>query len=167
METNVTDEPSPTGPQPRVVILVAVLVIFAIILGMKIAGLTEAPGGGAANTPATSVKPSENRSDAVAAYDAAIATGKPVYVLFHSLTCASCIEISAVVDEVVPAYAEKVAYVNVITDDPSGQALAARFSFQYIPTSFFLEPGGSVADSFTGVLSAEEMRGRLDALVAE
>lgn len=161
-----TDEQNHTGVQPRVVILVAVLVVFAIILGMKIAGPTGAPGG-ETSAPAASVRPSENRSDAVAAYDAAIATGKPVYVLFHSLTCASCIEISAVVDEVVPAYAEKVVYVNVITDDPSGQALAARFSFQYIPTSFFLKPGGSVADSFTGVLSVEEMRGRLDALVAE
>jgi len=166
METHVTDEKRRTGAQPRIVIMV-VLAVFALILGMKIAGPSGQPVGEASSNPGVAPKLSENRSDAMAAYEAAVASGKPVYVLFHSLTCASCIEISAVVDEVVPAYADRVAYVNVITDDPSGQALAAQFSFQYIPTSFFLAPGGTVVGSFTGVLSAEEMRGRLDALVTE
>jgi len=56
--------------------------------------------------------------------------------------------------------------VNAITDDASAQQLASRFSFQYIPTSFFLAPDGTVTDSFTGKLSESEMRARLDRLVA-
>lgn len=157
-----TDEPVRFSGRSRILALVAVLVVFAVILGIKLA----APDGVVAPQPAGAMKPSLVRDDPVAAYEAALSTGKPVYVLFHSLTCDPCIEISAVADQVVPEYADTVTFVNAITDDPAGQQLAARFSFEYIPTSFFLSSSGTVTDSYTGVLSAEEMRARLDALVA-
>ena len=67
----------------------------------------------------------------------------------------------------VPEYEDKVVFVNAITDDASAQRLASRFSFQYIPTSFFVAPQGTVSDSHTGPLSESEMRARLDKLVAE
>ena len=49
-------------------------------------------------------------------------------------------------------------FVNAITDDPSAQQLASKFQFQYIPTSFFIKPDGTVADSFTGAMSDAEMK---------
>jgi thiol-disulfide isomerase/thioredoxin len=161
MEAPVTETPSetPSGSRKRTLIVVAILVLFAVLLGVKLAAAPETRTGDLA-------RPSMAQGDAVAEYDAALAAGKPVYVLFHSLTCVPCVEISEVVDVVVPEYSDTVTFVNAITDDPSGQELAARFSFEYIPTSFFVLPDGTVADSFTGVLSAEEMRARLDALVA-
>ncbi len=109
-------------------------------------------------------RPSESRADAAAAYERALASGKPVFVLFHSLTCDPCIEISAVVDKVVPAFEGRVVFVNAITDDPSAQQLASRFSFQYIPTSFFIDARGSVVESFTGVIDEPSMKARLDKL---
>ncbi|MDZ4168632.1 MAG: hypothetical protein U1E26_03105 [Coriobacteriia bacterium] len=57
--------------------------------------------------------------------------------------------------------------MNAITDDASAQQLASKFSFQYIPTSFFVASDGAVVDSHTGPLSESEMRARLDKLVAE
>ena len=57
--------------------------------------------------------------------------------------------------------------MNAITDDASAQQLASKFSFQYIPTSFFVTSDGTVSDSYTGPLSDSEMRARLDKLVAE
>ncbi len=57
--------------------------------------------------------------------------------------------------------------MNAITDDPSAQQLSSKFSFQYIPSSFFVMPDGTVSDSYTGPLSESEMRARLDALVAQ
>lgn len=65
----------------------------------------------------------------------------------------------------VPEYAGRVEFVNAITGDPSGQQLASQFSFQYIPTSFFIDSQGHVTDSYTGTLTAAEMRARLDKLV--
>lgn len=58
-------------------------------------------------------------------------------------------------------------FVNAITDDQRAQELAARFEFQYIPTSFFLEPGGTVADSYTGTLTETGMKARLDDLLEQ
>ncbi len=66
-----------------------------------------------------------------------------------------------------PAYLDRIVFVNALTDDPSGQQLASKFSFQYIPTSFFLKPGGAVADSHTGPLSEADMKARLDKLLAQ
>lgn len=54
--------------------------------------------------------------------------------------------------------------MNAITGDASGQQLASKFSFQYIPTSFFITSDGKVAGSFTGSMSEADMRARLDAL---
>jgi hypothetical protein len=68
---------------------------------------------------------------------------------------------------VVPEYAAEITFVNAITDDPSGQQLSSRFSFQYIPTSFFLKADGTIADTYTGALTADEMRTYLDTLVAQ
>lgn len=76
-------------------------------------------------------------------------------------------EISAVADTVIPAYAGKVEFVNAITGDPSGQQLSSQFSFQYIPTSFFINSQGEVVDSYTGPLTKADMRDRLDKLVAK
>lgn len=66
-----------------------------------------------------------------------------------------------------PAYEGRLVFVNAITDDESARALAAKFTFQYIPTSFFLDAKGDIVDSHTGPLTTEEMRARLDKLVAQ
>lgn len=66
-----------------------------------------------------------------------------------------------------PTYEGKVEFVNAITGDPSGQELASQFSFQYIPTSFFIDTNGEVVDSYTGTLTEADMRHRLDKLVTE
>lgn len=147
-----------------------VLLVVAVFLGFIVIKLvldstapTASPAteGAASSTSITSV-----RNDAVADYDAAVTSGKPIYVLFHSLTCEPCVEISEVADQVMPRYEGDVVFVNAITDDPAGQQLAAEFQFQYIPTSFFLSPGGAeVTDSFTGAMDEAQMRTYLDALV--
>ena len=66
-----------------------------------------------------------------------------------------------------PGYKDRVIFVNAITDDPSAQQLASKFSFRYIPTSFFVASDGTVADSFTGSMPEADMRARLDKLTAQ
>ena len=151
----------------RNAIVLAVVVAFLVLVVAKLvtdnAAPTDTPkAGGSAGSSITSV-----HNDAVADYEAALATGKPVYVLFHSLSCEPCVEISRVADAVMPEYDGQVVFVNAITDDPSGQQLAGQFSFQYIPTSFFLSSDGTVVGTFTGAMSADEMRARLDALAGK
>ena len=66
-----------------------------------------------------------------------------------------------------PSYKNKVTFVNAITADPTGEQLASQFSFQYIPSSFFLDANGKVIDSYMGPLTESEMRARIDRLVAQ
>ena len=162
-------------PRVRILVVIAILAVFAFLLVAKTmsdpaatpVSTTSGQPASVAASSTTAGGPSQTRGDAVAAYEAALKTGKPVYVLFHSLTCDPCVEISAIADTVVPGYADKVTFVNAITDDPSAQELASRFSFQYIPTSFFLKSDGTITDSYTGVLTAEEMRARLETLLSK
>jgi thiol-disulfide isomerase/thioredoxin len=146
-------------------VLLSVTLALLALIALKV--VTEGMGptttaSGDATASMTSV-----HNDAVDDFEAAVASGKPVYVLFHSLTCQPCVAISAVADRVMPDYENEVVFVNAITDDASGRDLASRFSFQLIPTSFFLSPGGTeVVDTFTGAMDDVLMREYLDALVA-
>lgn len=154
------------APVPKNVIVLVVVVLFVALIAAKVVfGSDTAATPAAADGPAgeaTTITSEHN--DAVADYDAALDSGKPVYVLFHSLTCQPCVEISSVVDRVMPDYEDRIVFVNAITDDPSAQQLASRFQFQYIPTSFFLAPDGTVQDTFTGAMDEAQMRSYLDAL---
>jgi len=136
---------------------ITLLVVIAV-LAFTVIALSRTPDAAPEGSDAT---------DAVTAYDAALAAGRPIYVLFHSRTCQSCIEIDAVAREVVPEYAGRVSFVDAITDDPSGMELASRLTFQFIPTSFFLRSDGTIVDMYTGVLDADAMRARLDDLLQD
>ena len=159
---------------PTVIILLVVVALFAgVMLAKARSGSTAAPtaavtgSAAGATVPAGAATITSTHNDAVADYEAALKTGKPIYVLFHSLTCQPCVEISAVVDKVMPGYEGKVVFVNAISDDPSAQQLASKFQFQYIPTSFFITPDGKVADSFTGAMPDTDMKAYLDKLIAQ
>lgn len=64
----------------------------------------------------------------------------------------------------VPEYEGKIAFVNAISDSQSGEQLARMLTFNYIPTSFFVDGAGKVVGSYTGPLTEVQMRQRLDQL---
>jgi thioredoxin-like negative regulator of GroEL len=155
--------------------LIVVFVVLAAFAGVFVAKAMTGPAdqAGTAQSSSATAEAGDNtgasaQDDALATYEAALKTGKPIYLMFHSTTCQPCVEIAAVAKTVIPHYAEKIAFVDAVTDsDPSVQQLAAKFPFQYIPQSFFLNPDGTTADSFTGAMTESDMRARLDALLAK
>ncbi len=160
--------PVPAGTlSPRAKIAVLGVVVIALVAALALRGTgtpattpqPAVPGG--AGLPAPGSGP-----DPVAAYEDALEAGLPIYVLFHSATCPSCVEITAASVDARPDYEGSVTFVDVVTDDPRSRPLFSRFNFQFIPTLFFLAPDGSVVDQHTGPLPAEELRARLDALAA-
>lgn len=167
-EAELTPASRGAGGSSKVIATLIIIAFLAFVLVKLVSGgtaRTETPvqadvGADAAPT-ITSV-----HNDSVADYEAALASGKPVYVLFHSLSCEPCVNISAVVNRVMPEYEGKVVFVNAITGDSSADQLASKFKFQYIPTSFFLKPDGSLADAYTGELDEAALRDYLDAVVA-
>lgn len=162
-QTTTRESESRPKPPARLIILLVIVAVFAAIVLLKV--LTTPDTAPTAPDAAASITSVHN--DALGDYEAALAAGRPIYVLFHSLSCDPCVEISRGADAVLPEYEDEVTFVNAITDDPSGQQLSSRFSFQYIPTSFFLKADGTIADSYTGALTAEDMRVYLDTLVAQ
>ena len=173
-DTKPEESAKPKGISPAMIIMLVVVALFAGVLFAKVQSKPQtvpvsasngAAAGDASQAGGTTITSTHN--DAVADYEAALKTGKPVYLLFHSLTCDPCVEISAVVDKVMPGYDGKVVFVNAISDDPSAQQLASKFQFQYIPTSFFVSPDGKITDSFTGAMNDVDMKARLDKLIAQ
>ena len=75
---------------PAIAILLVVAALFAGILFAKArsaasSASVQAPAGAVASPPAAATITSVH-NDAVADYQAALKTGKPIYVLFHSLS---------------------------------------------------------------------------------
>ncbi len=69
-----TDQATPRPRRPLLRVTV-VLIVFALLAGVLIAKVL---------VPRSSL--TSNQNDATADYEAAVAAGKPIYVLFHSLT---------------------------------------------------------------------------------
>ncbi len=65
------------------VLVVALALLIALLGGLLVVELTSSPLNGRL---ADSGTPDATAADAVSSYRAAVATGKPVYILFHSLT---------------------------------------------------------------------------------
>ena len=83
-ELNQTAEPQPGTriPSPKIVIALVVMALLAGVVAAKVLGpRTQADPATPAAASMTSV-----HNDAVADYESARKAGKPIYVLFHSLS---------------------------------------------------------------------------------
>lgn len=90
---------------------------------------------------------------------------RPAWLLFHSQTCASCIEMEKVYQALKPEFEGKIALVNIDVNDPLEKGLLEQYQINYIPTTFLLDGNGKIISQYVGVLSIEEMREKLNALL--
>lgn len=79
MEQEVPDQ---RGPSQRLIVALVVVAIFAGLFAAKVMLPSPAKNPDASTTGSLTA----THNDAMADYQAATATGRPVYVLFHSLT---------------------------------------------------------------------------------
>ncbi len=75
----------------KMLAILAVIALFLVVLILKTQQSQPADADAGASV-------TMQRGDAVAAFEQAQAKGGPIYLLFHSLTCDPCVEISANVD---------------------------------------------------------------------
>jgi len=95
-----------------------------------------------------------------------LAEGRPILAFFHSDTCAKCIEMTRIVEQVYPDFADRVALVDVNVYDESNQSLLGRAGIQVIPTVIFIDRDQQ-GQVHAGVMLAETLREHLDALAPE
>lgn len=134
-----------------IVLVAAVIALFAA-KGVKTESV---PEDYSLNTPA---------SQTASLIEEAKQKGQPAWLLFHSTTCQSCIEMEAVYNALKPEFEGKVAFININVNDPAEQELCAQYQIQYIPTTYFLSSKGEKTFNYVGVIKQDEMRAKLKAL---
>lgn len=80
-----TPEPEASAPRnslPKIAIVLVVIALFSGVVAAKV--LTSRTSANTSSQPTSSVASVHN--DAIADYQAALKEGKPIYVLFHSLS---------------------------------------------------------------------------------
>ncbi len=97
--------------------------------------------------------------------DRLLEEGQPVFAFFHSTTCAQCIEMTKIVEQVYPDFAQQVALVDVNVYDDANQNLLQRAGIRVIPTLIFIDRTGQ-GQGATGVMPAEKLREVLAGLAA-
>ncbi|MHB8895877.1 MAG: thioredoxin family protein [Candidatus Geothermincolia bacterium] len=112
-------------------------------------------------TPSTSADASKSE----AALALAKAEGKPVLIKFGSGTCIPCKQIEENINTVKPEYEGKVAFIIVDVYEQSENNLTTQYGIQTIPTTFFLGKDGSIVNNQIGVLTPDQLKQQLDALL--
>lgn len=140
----------------QLLVIVGVAVVAVLLITVK-----GQPAGGA--SPLTPMADTEAPE---AALDRALAAGQPTLAFFHSLTCDSCVEMTAIVKQVYPEFEGSITLVDVDVYDPRNDALLGRVRVPGIPTVVLFDRSGE-ATWLVGVTAADQLRARLLALAAE
>jgi len=126
---------------------------------------TTAPQTSAPQSQSTTFSTSTGKSKSEAALAQAKAEGKPVLIKFGSGTCIPCKQIEENINTVKPEYEGKVAFIIVDVYDQQENNLTAQYGIQTIPTTFFLGKDGGIVNNQVGVLTPEQLKQQLDALL--
>lgn len=98
--------------------------------------------------------------------DQLLATGEPVFIFFHSTTCVQCIEMTEIVQQVYPDFADTVGLVDVNVYDEKNGNLLQRANIRAIPTLIFVDGQGQAHGSI-GVMEPDALREQLQMLSQE
>lgn len=153
------------GGRRLVVALLAIVVVIAAIAVGKNLGDRPTVDPPSSTEPAAGITSPGN--DFEADYEAALESGKPVFVYFHTATCPSCKTYSPIVEKVMAQFEDQIAFVNAMGDENrAAYDLATEYGFEYVPTSLFLKPGGETDSSFVGPMTENELRRQLSTMVS-
>ena len=157
------DPPTVTGSPHRAFrrgARLAILAAVAVIVTVLVVAKGQPSGPSASPGPLGSVEAPE------VTLDRALAASQPTLAFFHSQTCDSCLQMTAIVREVYPEFQGSVTLVDVDVYDPRNDALLARARIPGIPTVVLFDRSGE-ATWLVGVTAADQLRARLLALAAE
>ena len=173
----------------QIMAVVGVMILVVVVLALKrTSPSATAPAASPATTaPTLNPEPTEADSNPVANSNSVAASnlvapadgespqahlermmaeGRPVFAFFHSMSCAQCIEMNRIVEQVHPDFAEQVALVDVDVYDEANQTLLQMAQIRVIPTLIFIDQAGE-GKGFTGVMPADTLRAALQALAGD
>ena len=168
-------------PRAQLAIIAGVLLLIGIVLILKTqkpavgsAGfqneLQEKAEVGLASPVAATVAPTPPPPTPTllpeAYLDQLLDAGEPILAFFHSNTCAQCVRMTEIVQQVYPDFADAVALVDVNVYDERNGHLLQRASLRAIPTLIFIDRTGQ-GQGYTGVMEPDALRAELEALAEE
>jgi len=98
--------------------------------------------------------------------DRLLRAGEPMFLFFHSNTCAQCVKMTGIVEEVYPDFSDSVALVDVNVYDQRNKSLLQRANIRAIPTLIFVDREGEVG-GYVGVMEPDALREQLRKLGEE
>lgn len=115
--------------------------------------------GGTSEQPPKNVKPITEAN-----FEAEVTQAKmPVVVDFYAPWCGPCKILSPRLDALAGEYSTRIKFVQVNVDN--APTLSQKFNVQAIPKLLFFGKDGRLVTSTVGLLSVNELRAELDALV--
>mmetsp|Transcript_10461 Transcript_10461/g.18859 ORF Transcript_10461/g.18859 Transcript_10461/m.18859 type:complete len:263 (-) Transcript_10461:17-805(-) len=97
--------------------------------------------------------------------EVALTNGKPTLVEFYAPWCVDCGLMADKMSQLHAEYSSSINFVLLNGDKPDNQEAVSRFRVEGIPHIAFVEPGGSVATTFVGMIPKEILHDDLDALM--
>ncbi len=168
-------------PRARLAIIAGVLLLIGAVLILKIqkptggsmgfqdesqAGTEAGPAALIAATAAPTPPPPTPTLLPEAYLDQSLAAGRPILAFFHSNTCAQCVRMTEIVQQVYPDFADAVALVDVNVYDERNGRLLQSADIRVIPTLIFIDRTGQGV-VYTGVMEPDALRTELETLAEE
>jgi thioredoxin 1 len=112
-------------------------------------------------------QPSKNiKAITDAEFDAEVTrAGAPVVVDFFATWCGPCRTLAPRLDKLAGEFGGRIKFVSVNVDQ--SPALAEKFNVRGVPTLIFIGRDGQVVETSVGLLPAETLRAKLEALAAK
>lgn len=113
----------------------------------------------------SSVAKSEEKPASKVAEENKESSKQPMWILFRSTTCLPCVEMQKTMDTIALEFQGKVKFVAIDVNDPGNMQLVREYKIQYIPTTYLYDKNEQVFFQQVGVISVEDMRTKLNALL--
>ena len=139
----------------RIVVIAGFLILLALFGYSYYANQATAP-------------PTEDKapSNAAEEIEQAEKNGESMWLLFRSTTCAPCIEMQKVFDQLEPDYKGKVRFMAIDVNDPNNSDILKSWKIQYIPTTFIIDGGsGNISYQNVGVIPTDDLKKELNKVV--
>ncbi len=145
------------GLLPILLALTGIFIVILVITMVKQGSDTQATAGSGSAV---------NASLPSAQLEQALAQNLPVMVFMHSTDCVPCKQMSEIVDQVYPDFADQIALVDVNVYDRLNEPLMQNLGLQVIPTSVFFNRQGK-SSRVMGVISPDELRSQFQELAGK
>ncbi len=139
------------------------ILAFSLVLIIALGGCAS-PDSQQSTPSAGSANPATASADDLAIEEAR-ANGESMWLLFRSATCAPCVEMQKIYDQIEPKYRGKVHFISIDVDNRDNMDLVRRWNIQYIPASFIINDGGTVNYQVVGAIPVEDLEKELDKVV--